>query len=124
MESQGNTRGARKGVPFVFVPMNRARSHSHPGTNGEAKKHDVELAAASTPALRVARAREEVMRAVPEIIHAFLEQARQASCAHARFVFDFAGIAELKNNEAGGPEGPSFAELVTKGLGLCEPNEK
>ena len=104
--------------------MNHPRSPSHSGSNGEAKKHDLVLATASTPAEQVARARQEVVQAVPEIIHAFLEQARQASCAHARFVFDFAGIAELKSNEAGGPEGPSFAELVTKGLGLCEPNEK
>ena len=104
--------------------MNRPRSPSHSGTNGEAKKHDLVLAAASTPAERVARARQEVVQAVPEIIHAFLEQARQASCAHARFVFDFAGIAGLRSDEAGGSEGPSFAELVTKGLGLREPGKK
>ncbi len=104
--------------------MNRTRSHSHSGTNGEAKKHDVELAAASTPAQRVARAREDVLRAVPEIIHAFLDQARQASVAHARFVFDFAGIAALKGAAPESPEGPSFAELMIKGLGLREPGEK
>ncbi len=104
--------------------MNRPRPHSPSGSNGEAKKHDVELAAASTPAQRVARAREEVMRAVPEIIHAFLDQARQASVAHARFVFDFAGIAALKSAAGESPEGPSFADLMIKGLGLREPNEK
>ena len=104
--------------------MSRSRSHTHPGSNGEARKSDVEQAAHTAPAERVARAREEVVRAVPEIIHAFLEQARQASCAHARFVFDFAGIAGLKSAGPEGPEGPSFAELLTKGLGLREPSEK
>jgi hypothetical protein len=104
--------------------MNRTRSNGHSGTNGEAKRSDLALAAAATPEQRVAKAREEVVRAVPEIIHAFLEQARQASVTHARFVFDFAGIAGLKPAESEQSDGPSFAELVTKGLGLREPNEK
>ncbi|MGH9556711.1 MAG: hypothetical protein ACRD2Y_12910 [Terriglobales bacterium] len=82
------------------------------------------LVSPDAPADGVARAREEVIRAVPEIIHAFLEQARQASCAHARFVFDFAGIAGLKGAGLENSEGPSFAELVTKGLGLREPDKK
>jgi len=64
------------------------------------------------------------MGAVPEIIHAFLEQAKRASCAHARFVFDFAGIAELKSAGRETPEGPSLAEILTKRLGLREPSEK
>lgn len=101
--------------------MSRHRSPSHPGTNGEAKKLELAQIAPDNSAERVARAREEVVRAVPEIIHAFLEQARQASCPHARFVFDFAGIAGLKGAGAENPEGPSFAELVTTGLGLREP---
>ena len=104
--------------------MSRVRSNSHSGTNGEARKADLALVASQTPAERVARAREEVVRAVPEIIQAFLEQARQASVTHARFVFDFAGVIGLKGMEPEQAEGPSFAELVTKGLGLREPKGK
>lgn len=104
--------------------MNRTRSNGHSGTNGETKKADLALVTAETPAQRVAKAREEVVRVVPEIIHAFLEQARQASVTHARFVFDFAGIAGLKTGDPEPSEGPSFAELVTKGLGLREPKEE
>ncbi|MCI0355401.1 MAG: hypothetical protein L0099_10250 [Acidobacteria bacterium] len=104
--------------------MRRVRSNSHSGTNGEARKADLALVASDAAAERVARAREEVIRAVPEIIHAFLEQARQASVTHARFVFDFAGIAGLKGAEAQKSEGPSFAEILTKGLGLREPEER
>jgi hypothetical protein len=104
--------------------MSRSRSNGHSGTNGEAKRADLALVVASSPEQRVAKAREEVVRAVPEIIQAFLEQARQASVTHARFVFDFAGIAALKSAESEKAEGPSFAELVTKGLGLREPKEK
>ncbi|MGH9508726.1 MAG: hypothetical protein ACRD2Q_06430 [Terriglobales bacterium] len=104
--------------------MSRAPSKPHSGTNGEVKKADLDLVPSHAPAERVAKAREEVMRAVPEIIHAFLEQARQASVAHARFVFDFAGVAGLKHGESEDAGGPSFAELMTKGLGLRDPKEK
>ncbi|MGH9600810.1 MAG: hypothetical protein ACRD24_00350 [Terriglobales bacterium] len=104
--------------------MRRAPSNPHSGTNGEAKKADLALVASHAPAERVAKARDEVMRAVPEIIHAFLDQARQASVAHARFVFDFAGVAGLKQAQSEDAGGPSFAELVTKGLGLRDPRGK
>lgn len=104
--------------------MPRPRAHTHSGSNGKAQRHDVEMAAASTPAQRLAHAREDVVRAVPEIIDAFLDQARQASVAHARFVFDFAGIAARKDAAAEDPEGPSFAELMIERLGLREPGEK
>ncbi len=104
--------------------MDPTRSQTQHGANGEAKQHKLTLVAPTTPAEQVARARAEVVGAVPEIIHAFLEQAKRASCAHARFVFDFAGIGELKDAGRENPEGPSLAEVLTKGLGLREPPAK
>ena len=61
---------------------------------------------------------QAVKRALPGIVGALIEQAEQGSYQHARFLFEFAGIANLPPAEA--PEEESLAALLFRELQLEE----
>jgi hypothetical protein len=59
-----------------------------------------------------------VDQALPEIVEALIAQARQGSYQHARFLFEFAGIAAFPQPGAQGEE--SLAALLFRELQLEE----
>ena len=73
-----------------------------------------------SPQAALQAAQQQVLRALPAIIDGLAEQS-QSSHQHARFLFEFAGIAP----GAVPPEaaGPSFAEILLDRLGMIAVEE-
>jgi len=61
-------------------------------------------------------ARERVQNAMPEIIQAFVEEAKQGSCQHAKFLMDFVAEEPEGEKEDEEPEGESLASILLKEL--------
>ena len=60
-----------------------------------------------------------VERALPGIVNALIAQAEQGSYQHARFLFEFTGMANLP--PAAAPEEESLAALLFRELQLEDP---
>ncbi|HSA92504.1 MAG TPA: hypothetical protein VLE48_05785 [Terriglobales bacterium] len=93
--------------------------HKHGPLNGKASDATPtpappELVVPISPQAALESAQQQVLRALPAIIAGLAEQS-QASHQHARFLFEFAGLAP----GALPPEaaGPSFAEILLDRLG-------
>ena len=61
---------------------------------------------------------QEVQRALPDIVDALIKQAKEGSHQHAKFLFEFAGIASFPQPAAEGEE--SLAALLFRELQLEE----
>jgi hypothetical protein len=60
-------------------------------------------------------ARNQIQSAMPEIILAFVEQAKKGSCQHAKFLMEFTAEPQKKKNEEE-PEEESLASILLKEL--------
>ena len=104
LDLEGQKKGIIKGAGFraSFFFMKPAREKTRPRKSAPA---------GFDPAQAVARA-------LPGIVSALIEQAEQGSHQHAKFLFEFAGIAGFPHPQAEGEE--SLAALLFRELQLEE----
>lgn len=97
---------------IMATKMDKKRRHSPRSTRAATPAN---AASATSPDALSDRAREKIFQALPEILDALIDKAKAGSYLHANFLFVFAGLDGMEDEEDA-EQGESLAELLLRKL--------
>jgi len=96
--------------------VNKAGARKSMKSSGTQASKPVPAVQVVSPEESLQIARNQIQSAMPEIIEAFVEQAKQGSCQHAKFLMEFIAEEPKREKEDEEPEEESLASILLKEL--------